>query len=243
MINCKTAHLLSFLLALALCWTLVLPGSVRASGIEITEPTETAEATDPTYNTLKKGTILTFGTYPQDGEADPLEWVVMDCEEGVATLTTRYAIASAPYNSRKAEVTWEDSEIRQWLNSDFYDTAFSEEDKALILESYLHNRDNPQYPVDGGESTFDYVYLMSYDEVMSGFSSNRSRTLRPTTHAKDQNIDLSQKDETCWWFLRTPGDSQKAVMYVNSDGSVVNSGTQVNAKKGGIRPTIHILVP
>ena len=239
----KTTHLLSFLLALGLSLTLLGPGSVSAHSIEITEPTEASEATAPTYNTLKKGTILTFGTYPQTGEEDPLEWVVLDCDEGVATLTTRYAIASIPYHDRKAEVTWETSEIRQWLNTDFYDTAFDEEDKALILESYLHNRDNPQYPVDGGEATFDYVYLMSYDEVMASFSTQRSRILRPTTHARDQHVDVSQKDDTCWWFLRTPGDSQKNVMYVSADGSVTNSGTQVNAKKGGIRPTIHILVP
>ena len=69
----------------------------------------------------------------------------MDEEDGELLLLSKYCLDSRAYN-RKADVSlvWENSDYRAWLNDDFYNTAFSEEEKALIVESYHENPTNPK---------------------------------------------------------------------------------------------------
>lgn len=59
---------------------------------------------------------------------------------------------------------WATSDIRKYLNCDFYNRAFTEEEKELILKIKRHmNRDDFLIPNDCSE---DYVYLLSLDEFL-----------------------------------------------------------------------------
>ena len=63
---------------------------------------------------------------------------------------------------------WETSFIRDWLNKDFYESAFSEEEISCIKSIVIKNTPNP---VDGLQynpkenNTEDKVYLLSFDEL------------------------------------------------------------------------------
>ena len=54
----------------------------------------------------------------------------------------------------KNDIGWENSDLRKWLNEDFYQTAFSEEERASILET-----DNETKIVDETENTIDKIYI------------------------------------------------------------------------------------
>jgi len=127
---------------------------------------------------LNAGDIINFGTYPQTaygGDDTPIEWIVLDVQEGRALLLSRYGLDVQKYNNEKADVTWESCTLRAWLNSDFMNRAFSEAEQDAI---YLTDVDSsPEQCLDfqavygkentaeGGSAVQDKVFLLSYAEA------------------------------------------------------------------------------
>ena len=132
------------------------------------------------------GDVITIGTYEQDGNlsngAEPIEWQVLGKNsDNSYVLMSQYAIDAMEYNVENVEVTWETCTLRQWLNGEFYQTAFTDDERGLIQLTTLENADNPVYGyyTEGGNDTQDYVYLLSLDDVekyywtkLEGFVSN-----------------------------------------------------------------------
>ncbi len=93
--------------------------------------------------------VADFGSYPQSDEtgetAEPLDWRLLDIEDGVATLLSAKVIDAISFNLEPTDGnTWADSNIRAWLNSTggvsfggdtvgFYDRAFTDEEKEKIV--------------------------------------------------------------------------------------------------------------
>jgi hypothetical protein len=79
-----------------------------------------------------------------------------------------------PWDSTPVEEgwnSWADSDVRAWLNGEFYQTAFEENERNRILLTHLENDWNyfdeviAGYRGTGGPDTKDYVYLYSvYDD-------------------------------------------------------------------------------
>ena len=115
------------------------------------------------------GDIVTFGAYEQDGNtangAEPVEWVVLDTDEYGVLLLSRYVLDVQPYNTERANVTWESCTLRDWLNNTFFDTVFIPEEKAAIRETEVINSGNPVYGTPGGNDTQDRLFCLSIDEV------------------------------------------------------------------------------
>lgn len=55
-------------------------------------------------------------------------------------LLSKYVLDAKPYNEELEEVTWETSDIRQWLNNEFYTTAFNKAEKAKIQTSLIKTK-------------------------------------------------------------------------------------------------------
>ena len=97
--------------------------------------------------------VMGFGAYPQSdatGETkDPLNWRLLDIQDGAATLISDVCVNAVFFNvDATAGVDWENSNLRSWLNSrggesfkgdtvGFYDTAFSDEEKEKILLTHV----------------------------------------------------------------------------------------------------------
>ncbi|MBQ5969764.1 MAG: hypothetical protein IJL52_06565 [Clostridia bacterium] len=156
------------------------------------------------------------------------------------------------------------SSIRAWLNYDFYETAFTQEQKANIKTTVL---DNSAYDVYGlGEfpggagnynsaATEDKIYLLSYADATNsayGFSPSNemfdtSRAAKSTNYAKCQGLSASDSleltngslyDGTCW-RLRTPNS------YTGSSSCGVVLGNiksfDVGDTEVGVRPACCLL--
>ena len=74
------------------------------------------------------GKFMTFGTY--DGK--PIEWIILSSDSDTYLLISKYILDARPYDTSHQELKWENSELRKWLNEDFYDQAFNDEEKAYI---------------------------------------------------------------------------------------------------------------
>jgi hypothetical protein len=94
------------------------------------------------------------------------EWRVIDVDSDGNLLILSELIISERYfhNTWRGSTTWERSDIRQYLNTSFYN-SFSMQERGRILETSLSNDDNPWFSINGGNDTLDKIFLLSLDEV------------------------------------------------------------------------------
>lgn len=179
------------------------------------------------------GDIVLFGRYEQDRDNsngnEDIEWVVLDKNDKAIFVVSKYALDYKPYNTiLKAFTTWEHSTIREWLNGTFLMTTFSSYEQTLIMSTALDNFVNERFKTNGGNNTIDKVFLLSIDEVnkYQSFERNRKTTLFDGTKV--------------FWWLRSPGDSNYAAVFVRSDGTVGDRGLGVSREDVAVRPAMWI---
>lgn len=156
---------------------------------------------------------------------EPIKWKVLQSDEQSLLLLADKGINCKKYHEREALVTWETCDLRQWLNGNFYSAAFDENEQNAILEQSLINEKNGFENTPGGRDTLDKVYLLSLSDVSNksyGYCSNplagsASRWQLPTDYtvargAYTYGSNKTEGKKNCWWWLRTPGESQKKVV-------------------------------
>ena len=189
----------------------------------------------------KVGKTIEFGNYPQDkdGTEKPIEWIVMKKEGNQVLLLSKYVLDAKPYNEEFEDVTWETSDIRQWLNNEFYTTAFNKTEKAKIQTSLIKNEDNSEYGTSGGNDTEDKVFLLSEKEAGTLFSDEEERIAKATEYAEKSGVYVN-KEKVAWWWLRSPGYHGHHAAVVNKYGWVDRDGSCVSIYSGGVRPALHL---
>ena len=149
------------------------------SNSEEPEPATTEALETVTLKDAEIGDIVQMGTYEQDGDAeteDPICWDVLDKDGDAVLLISHDVIAYQRFSDSRKCVIWEDSEIRTWLNQEFYAEAFDEEEQASIRETTLENLStvgfaahvDPSGNVQVRESrpdTKDKIFLLSWKEA------------------------------------------------------------------------------
>lgn len=191
------------------------------------------------------GDIITFGAYEQDNKTangkEQIEWRVLDKDQnGKMFVISRYALDCRHYHSSVQQVTWETSDIRKWLNSDFYGVAFTKEEKANIKAVTLENRDNADYNTDGGNDTKDKIFLLSIDEAKAYLPSTIERVCVATKYAESKGSQLENLTRSCRWWLRSPGSTLYNASFVKVDGFILQLGVPVGVEKRSVRPAMWI---
>ena len=189
----------------------------------------------------KIGETIEFGNYPQeeDGTEKPIEWIVMKNEGNQVLLLSKYVLDAKPYYEEVEEVTWETSDIRQWLNNEFYTTAFNKAEKARIQTSLIKNEDNSGYGTNAGNDTEDKVFLLSEKEAETLFSNEEERIAKATGYAEKSGVYVNEKKESMWW-LRSPGSDGNYAAVVDDYGWVYRYGGSVYFYEYGVRPALHL---
>ena len=189
----------------------------------------------------KIGEAIEFGNYPQDkdGTEKPIEWIVMKNEGNQVLLLSKYVLDAKPYYEEVEEVTWETSDIRQWLNNEFYTTAFNKAEKAKIQTSLIKNEDNSENGTSGGNDTEDKVFLLSEKEAETLFSNDEERIAKATEYAEKSGVYVNEEKAVLWW-LRSPGCSRDYAAEVSYYGWINRSGCDVNSYDVGVRPALHL---
>ncbi len=139
------------------------------------------------------------------------------------------------------EVTWEKCTLRKWLNGDFYQTAFSNQEQGRILSVTNKNPDHPEFGTRGGNDTTDRIFLLSVDEVYQYFSGNEVPKCRATAVAAANNAYINYYGISHWW-LRSPGYMGYAASVVVDDllGISINYGNHVDSDKTVVRPAFWL---
>ena len=202
------------------------------------EPVVTAKASK--YASVTIGDTITFGSYEQDNNLDngpePIEWMVLDIQDGKAFLLSRYGLDTKPYNTVDTDITWEACSLRRWMNSDFIDAAFSKDEQSAILITEVDNSDAQgcsRYIIYGGNNTQDKTFLLSFSEAnrylgvkhwTEDDENNKKSRVAPTEYAIQAGADAHSYDLTAdgepagAWWLRSPGELPNSASDVFSLG-------------------------
>ena len=73
------------------------------------------------------------------------DWRVLEKRNGQALLLCDRIIEKRSYHSKEGRITWEDCALRKYLNSEFYNKSFSEDEKLRIVETTATNLNNPWF--------------------------------------------------------------------------------------------------
>ena len=196
---------------------------------------------------FKAGNSITLGNYPQTtagNDNTPIEWLVLENDGETALLISRYALDSKTYhNTMRGKITWEQCALRNWLNNEFYNRAFSTEEKQCILQSDVSADKNPKNSTNPGNATKDNVFLLSIVEANKYFKSDDARKCAPTDYAIQQGAYASDSYKVegrraCWWWLRSPGYYSNIAALVLTDGSI-NYGS-VDLSSDAVRPCVRV---
>jgi len=210
-------------------------------------PDENGYGSNPFAN-LKIGDIVSFGAYEQDNNYyngyEPIQWRCLDIDykTGEALLLSVYGLDTMAYFSQSQPITWEDSEIREVLNNDFYYGAFSDSERVWITESLVVNSNNPTYGTYGGNNTKDYIYILSIDEVLHYAPTEDPRKTVPTPLARAHGAYGTIDPNCAWWWLRSPGINNASASSINSNGVLLDTGPDVTDSSGVVRPALHVKI-
>ena len=231
--------------------------------VETPAPTETAEPTAPTETAepeetvepevtaepvdmwgLEKGDVLIFGSYEQDNElsngSENIEWLVLERQENRLLLITEWGIDCRQYDEDYAAVTWDSCSLRSWLNEEFLNAAFSEEEQLMIEQTAVPAEKNPDYGTSPGSSTVDRIFLLSIQEAEKYFASDEERLCCPTAYASANGAKKNAETNCCWWWLRSPGFSEENAAIVDRSGAVTTMGDLVISAVSAVRPAMWI---
>ncbi len=189
---------------------------------------------------------------------EPLKWTVIDPSDCLLLCNT--IIDSQPYSNfvlladdgeyyedtakKYYSSNYSVSYIRSWLNNEFYNSAFDNNQQLNIVTSSLQNKSTCDSSCDS-PLTNDKVFLISYwDSVNpkyqfdSSDSYSDSRTLSGTDYAKCQGLFVDETNgNSCWW-LRSPLYSDTA-RFVGEDGDTKH-GYKTNYAFVGVRPAVRL---
>ncbi len=207
---------------LACCFYPGVPGAPAENNSKFREP----------------GSIVVFGRYEQDNDPEngkePVEWTVLDVQEGKSLLLSRCGLDARQYHQAWVRITWEKSNLRRWLNDDFFRMAFSDEEKKAILWTDVSNFSEAGW---GGKDTEDRVFLLSDLEAGKYLQTREDRLCICTPYAAARGASTFPGD-ACWWWLRSAGNDRDEALYYHPNDRMYSRS--VIFPDGCIRPAVWV---
>ncbi len=217
---------------------------------------------------------IVFGAYEQDGNErngpEPIEWEVVENNANGTLLLSRYVLDCQSYNKEDTKVSWEACTLRKWLNEDFWNNAFTANEKNLVRITTISNPGHSSWS-DGESDTQDRVFCLNEDEILEYYEFNDwsefeqygfcyQLITKPTVYAQknEVNTTILKEEYEGWlerrnydaevigheasrWWLRSPGGEYSYACFVDCDGKTGWKELYYVADyTGGVRPAIYI---
>ena len=162
---------------------------------------------------------IRFGT---DKQGQKITWKILGKSKQKALIISNDIICNKPYNTLSGNTFWKNSSLRSWLNNEFLNEYFNEDERTRIIPFMPKDKgtDNSEFSRRGIPEG-DKVFLLSKDEALRFFKDNAARTL------------------DSWWWLRSSGNKPEYAAYIRSNGVINNEGADTYYI-GGVRPAMWI---
>ncbi|MCR5093702.1 MAG: DUF6273 domain-containing protein [Lachnospiraceae bacterium] len=208
-----------------------------------------------------------FGSYPQseDGEnVSPIEWEILDDTSDTVILISRYILDVRPYQEDDEKKDWNETTLCRWLNHDFLDKAFTEEEKDRIdlemgitllsygnLWHYYDNNDRGWLGTCGDDMIFSHTLVADPTPYALSKSVSREYFLEEVEEdiwGMGDEMDFNSADPSklanrigaAWWLRR---DDFYCGSYVTPLGEALKEYYNSDTAKRtdiGVRPVIML---
>ena len=206
----------------------------------------------------------------------PILWRILndndtkdDCDKtGKAFLLCESIIDSQPYyidyysrNIGGVEIgpsNYAHSTIRSWLNNQFFNTALTPTEQAIVDNTLVKNNVRSTNPAEYAsginygmndnacENTTDKVFLLSMQEVTDGLYgydthydlADKAREKQSTDYAKIQGLCVYGENSS--WWLRSPEYKSDCLVYGVDQTGLAYFSDQAYATREGIVPALYI---
>lgn len=219
------------------------------------------------FEGLTVGDTVKFGVYEQDSDTsdgkEEIEWIVLEDKGNSLMLISTSVLECKEWDESYKWRSWAECELRKYLNDEFYNIAFSQNERSKILKTSV--------PLNGFSDTQDYVYLLGSDDIKRFYSFNSSDMRKElsfsdslivpatpyainsgveckTITQSDYSDDLSAKgfsqsvigqQGAFWWLRDCYNAAEGCPMYISPFGTYGRMA-EVDANNMGVRPVICV---
>lgn len=214
----------------------------------------------------KMGDELQFGRYYQESQEkmEPITWWVLGYyDDDMIWLMSKDILDAKPYCDNPAmdpnQICWANSSLRQWLNTNFLDTAFNEaEQKVMVKASDMDTDVDVEIP-ESEADTENLVSILNDGglEILEDYGAlaKRFMSAKVTPYAYSQGAYRDKESGNGIWRLYSMGgwredrredlwrenhalQCQRLTTTVDCSGARDGYGDSVFADYVGIRPVI-----
>ena len=231
------------------------------------------------YNTSY--TYLNGETVTASGSAvwfkvEPIRWIILNydaytngSESELEIMSYLALTADIRFNASRTDADgtagtsddpnqWVNSELRTWLNSSFYSSAFSSAEQGLIATTTVGNNVTGNYDTatsnSSGTATEDKVYCLSYWDYYNSagiFTNTATKRLCSPTDFALGNYSYKYTNTsyvtatypsggTTYYWTRSAGSSASFAYFVSSGGNFLD--LIVSGAYRGVRPALHLSI-
>ncbi len=185
-------------------------------------------------------------------EVSPIKWIVLDEADGKMLVVAEENVTAMGLTAKPEDTNWGVSDLRNWLNAlneykdttNFYNSAFNEDEKATIVTQDIKTGDK-------GDAVKDRVTLLSVEDFENDWADGLfeadkdgltlGRACGNTEYAKFKGVVATNnydRNNSSWYWLRNNGISAQHAAYVSEMGDVVPAGYTVSFPQMGVRPVL-----
>lgn len=173
---------------------------------------------------------VTMGRYKYDKKGKqyrPIKWLVLDETDGKTLLLSKNVLAHVKYDSADCEdrydhlgiPAWEDSEMRRWLNEEFINEAFDEDEKNAIVETQIDPLPPDKYSNKTAwvfKPTKDKLFLLTREEAKHYFARGLTMEAYGTPFATYKWVRRDPPRVTMSWACREKAlEATAALQFLN----------------------------
>ncbi len=209
------------------------------------------------FENLKASDTFTFGTWEQDGKSgsEPITWVVLRQDVGKMLVLSEKLLEymcfiAGTEENKYPRGLYKDSDLRTFLNGDFYNKAFTDDEKAMIQSSVITTNYKDEHYNELTYQTEDKVFALSKDEAARYVCSLGATVFGvPTQRVSDENpykvsnvSGVNGVENAMTWWLRDMGvDSSKYASVITANTTRKYNNDDEVYEGGGMRPAMWIV--
>lgn len=186
---------------------------------------------------------------------DPIKWRVLEVSNGHAFLLADKVIDVRAYNPNSAEVKWETSCMRSWLNG--MGPAFNQESndytKGNFINTAFSTNESKNILTTTQAGTFDKLFLLSDSQIYTekakkyGFAMDygicdEARRSKCSSYAFAKgcyrSIKNDYRENSTWWIRR--GNNSEYATQVDYSGWAYDDRTYNGTNNDGVRPALYL---
>ena len=207
--------------------------------------------------TAEVGGQVLFGKLDGDFAGEYRSWTVLEVRGDMMLLIADNTLNNLGFNTPvfdRSEYgnTWEYTDIRYYLNYEFIELIFCADEKEKIIQVENLNNDNPWFGTEGGDNTYDKVFLLSLEEVVryygdSGLLHNRPADIiadnggRTPTNVIDDQFNSIRASAS--GPLRSPGyrggPTSNSFAFIDDNGIISVYGLRPSSLRS-VRPALWV---